>query len=104
VARSRRTFLTKDTTREYREFRKELAATGRENARCAKVARQKENFVGRNRNKDNVVLRTSKGWTLGRRQRAQQQHNRGIMIETYRKTNGLKRIAGSPVPLQKSKV
>jgi hypothetical protein len=37
------------TTREYCESRKNLTATGREETRRAKVARHKQNFVGRNR-------------------------------------------------------
>jgi hypothetical protein len=71
-----------------------------------KVARHKEHFVGRNRTSD-FILGTSKGWTLGRRREAQQQCNREIRIETYRMTTGhetMKRITGSPVPSQNSKV
>jgi hypothetical protein len=52
------------------------------------MARSKEIIIGRNHTWDNVVLGTSKGWTLGKRQRAQQQCNRGIRIETCRKTTG----------------
>jgi hypothetical protein len=43
---------TKDTTREYCESWKDLAATGREEARHAEVVRYKGNFVRRNRRKE----------------------------------------------------
>jgi hypothetical protein len=83
--------------------RKGLVAARRGSTRCAGRARRKENSIGRSWDKDNGVLRTSKGWPPERRQRAQQQPNRGIRVETYRKTTGLeiaKKITGSPVPSQ----
>jgi hypothetical protein len=50
---ARRNFSsTKDTIWEYCESRKDLAATGREETRRAKVSRHKRNFVGRNRRKE----------------------------------------------------
>jgi hypothetical protein len=39
-------------TWKYRESRKDLAATGREETRHAKVAQHKGNFIGRNRRKE----------------------------------------------------
>jgi hypothetical protein len=51
--------------------RRKLAASGIEKTRHAEVARHKGNVVGKNGTRDNVVRGTSKGRTLGRRQRAQ---------------------------------
>jgi hypothetical protein len=58
----RRILPTKDTNRELHGSQKRLIAARRETTRCAGRARRKENFVGRSRDKDNGVLRTSKGW------------------------------------------
>jgi uncharacterized membrane-anchored protein YhcB (DUF1043 family) len=83
-----------------------LAVARRGTTRHVKVARRKEIFVRGNWTRG-VILGTSKGWTLGVRQRAQKQCNRGIRIETYRKTTGLeiaKQIAGSPIRLQHFKI
>jgi hypothetical protein len=87
-------------------FRERQAVARRRTAGSAKVARRKENNVGRNCTREKLVLKTSKGWTLGKRQRVQQQCNRGTRIETYRKTTGretVKRITESPVPSQNIK-
>jgi hypothetical protein len=73
----RRILPTKDTNRELHGSQKRLVAARRGTTRCAGRARHKEDFIGRSRDKDSGVLRTSKGWTLGRKQRAQQQHNTG---------------------------
>jgi hypothetical protein len=69
---------TKDTNRELHGSQKRFVAARIGTTRCLRRARRKENFVGRTRDKDNGVLRTSEGWTLGRKQRAQQQHNKGV--------------------------
>jgi hypothetical protein len=58
--------------------RRKLAATRRGTNRRAKVARRKGNVVGENRTRDNVVRGTPKGRTLERRQRAQEQCDKGI--------------------------
>jgi hypothetical protein len=67
---ARRNILFAKKTRNYHASRKNLALACRGTTRREKVARDKENFVGRNRTKHNIVLRTSKGWTLGRRLRS----------------------------------
>jgi hypothetical protein len=69
-------------------FRERLAVARRRTARRSKVTRRKENSIGRNCTREKVVLGNSKVWTLGERQRGQQQCNRGTRIETYRKTTG----------------
>jgi hypothetical protein len=72
-----RILSTKDTTREYRESRKKLAATGGKETRRAKVARHKRNFVGGNRRmgmatggnhtKNKVERGTQRIWALKKR-------------------------------------
>jgi hypothetical protein len=81
-----------------------LGAASRKMTHCAKVAQCK------GQGKDKAAWKTSKGRTLRRKQRAQQQFNKGNnlgnIIKTYRKTMRLemaKRIARSTVGLQNTK-
>jgi hypothetical protein len=73
----------KEKTWEKCGFQKRLTIAGRGTTRHAKVARRKGNIVQRNQTRD-VVLGTWKGQTLRKRQ-----CNRGIRIETFRKTTGM---------------
>jgi hypothetical protein len=88
----------------------------------AKVARRKENSVGRDRTRDKVMLRTPKGWTprwrkLMRQEGNEETRNRDFedqlllgskwkFNKTLRRGNGLeiaKEINTSPVLLQRRK-
>jgi hypothetical protein len=98
---------TKDTTREYCESRKDLAAIGREETRRAKVARHKRNFVGRNRCKeiatgrnhvkDKIEQESRRLWALRKRGTANVPH--GILRDTEIQSWTLWR--GRPPPKRK---
>jgi hypothetical protein len=59
-------------------FQMKLAAVCKGTTYCGKVAQSEGNVVGENWTRDKVVRGILKGWTLGRRQGAQQEFNRGI--------------------------
>jgi hypothetical protein len=75
-------------------------------AHRAKVARRKENSVGKNCTRDEVMLRILKGWMLRRDTGINRNVTRGTRIKPYRKMTRhetVKRITESPVPSQNIK-
>jgi hypothetical protein len=110
--RTRRAKMARKTPRDKKMPRRATVArrmrdTFRPNTtRRTKVARQQETSVGKNRTKNKVMLRTSKGWTLGRGNGRNRNVTSGIRIEAYEKTTGLeieKRIVGPHISLRHDK-
>jgi hypothetical protein len=114
----------KERTQRKNGCRKNFVAAHRGTTRRAKVARRKENLIGKNWTRDNMVRRTSKWRTFGRKRQSTQKDKNGLgsrrlthwlrnrkefnksLMKTYEKMTGVeiaKRIAGSPVTLQKNK-
>jgi hypothetical protein len=103
VARRKRDIVKSYLPQEKCYPRRELVTSRTTTTRHATVARHKENSVGQKRTKDKVMLRTSKGWALGRDNGRNHYVTRGKRIETYKKMTGhgtAKRITEPPVPSQ----
>jgi hypothetical protein len=103
VARRMRDIVKSYLTQEKCRPRRELVTSRTRTTHRAKVARHKKNSVGRDRTRDKVLLRTSKGWTLGRDNGRNHNVTRGTRIEAYGKMTGhetAKRIIEPPIPSQ----
>jgi hypothetical protein len=99
VARRKRDILKSHLTQEKCHPRRELLASRTRTTHRAKVARRKENSIGRDRRRDKMMLGTSKGWALGRDNGRNHNVTRGTRNEmTGHET--AKRIIEPPVPSQ----